>query len=168
MIARSKALERHDGARDAARDRDHAGPRRDAVDQHRAGAAFAKPAAVFRSVQFEIVAQHVKQRGIGIGADVVDPAVDRQADRGLRHGLRSSPDGLRLANVALNPPQRYRLYTNVQAGGFCPAAPCPLYEQTRQPISTFNWQRRFWLPTTPHRFPARARHRLYTNTVTPR
>ena len=85
MVARAEAFERQDLTPDAARDRDDAGARRDAVDEHGAGAAFAEPAAVFRSVQFEIVAQHIKQRGVGSGADVMDPAVDFQADRCLRH-----------------------------------------------------------------------------------
>ena len=115
MLARAEAFERHDVALDAAADRDHAGARGDAVDQHRAGAAFAEPAAVFRSVQFEIVAQHIKQRGIGRGVDVMDPAVDCQADRDLRHARWFHSDGC-VANTASKRLRRYRLYTNVQAG----------------------------------------------------
>jgi hypothetical protein len=48
MIARAEALKRHNVAVDTAADRDDAGTCRDAVDQHRAGPAFAEAAAVFR------------------------------------------------------------------------------------------------------------------------
>ena len=85
VLARAEAFERHNVAAGAALDRDHAGARRDAVDQHGAGAAFAEPAAIFRSVQFEIVAQHIKQGGVGRGVDVMGFAVDGQAHRALRH-----------------------------------------------------------------------------------
>ena len=64
MLARAETFERHDVAPGAALDRDHAGARGDAVDQHRAGAAFAEPAAIFRSVQGEIVAQHIEPSDI--------------------------------------------------------------------------------------------------------
>ena len=53
------------------RDRNDAGARRHAIDQHGAGAAFAESAAVFRSVQFEIVTQHVEQCGVGRGIDIM-------------------------------------------------------------------------------------------------
>ena len=55
-------------------------------------AAFAEPAAVFRSVQFEIVAQHVEQRGVRRGVDVMDPAVDIQADHDLVMLIVTSQD----------------------------------------------------------------------------
>src|SRR5258708_3002870 len=102
MIARAEALKRHNVAVDAAAERYYAETCCDAVDQHRAGAAFTEAAAVFRSVQFEIVAQHVKQRGIGVSVDVVHPAVDSQADRGLRHAAGSRPL-VALQNIAINP-----------------------------------------------------------------
>ena len=101
MIARAKTFERENVALDAAADRDHAGARGDAVDQHGAGPAFAEPAAEFRPVQFEIVAQHIKQRGIGSGVDVMDPAVDCQADRACVMLL--VPLRCCVANTALNP-----------------------------------------------------------------
>ena len=131
MIARAEAFERQNVALDAAADRDHAGARGDAVDQHGAGAALAEPAAVFRSVQFKIVAQHVKQRGVGRGVDVMDPAIDCQADRGLRHAAGSGSDGC-VANIASKPLRRYRLHTNVQAWRSRGETACPVYEQTRQ------------------------------------
>src|SRR5205814_6120240 len=85
MLARAEAFERHDVAPGAALDRDHAGARGDAVDQHRAGSAFAETAAIFRSVQSEVVAQHIKQCGVGRGVDIAGLAVDGQAHRALRH-----------------------------------------------------------------------------------
>ncbi len=102
-----------------------AGPRRDAVDQHRAGAAFAEPAAVFRSVQFEIVAQHVEQGGVRGGGDVMDPAVDR------RRIVLCVISVVPLAAVALQTSRRnaevgrYRLHTNVQARPVHAVKPLP-------------------------------------------
>src|SRR5689334_14801310 len=85
MLARAEALESDDVAADAALDRYHAGACGHIIDQHRTGPAFAQAATVFRSIQSEIVAQHVEQRGIGSGADLVTPAVDGQSYRRLRH-----------------------------------------------------------------------------------
>src|SRR3981189_136152 len=113
--AAAQALERHNVAAGAAIDRDHAGARCDAVDEYGAGPAFAEPAAIFRSVQFKIVAQHVEQRGLGVSVDVVDPAVDCQADRGLRHAYWFRPGSCAAKHRGSNPPRRYRLHTNVQA-----------------------------------------------------
>src|ERR1700750_3174089 len=55
MVASAEALECEDLTSKRAIDRNDAGTRREAVDQDGAGAAFAEPAAIFRSVQFEIV-----------------------------------------------------------------------------------------------------------------
>ena len=162
MLARAEAFERHNVAPDAALDRDHAGTRRDAVDQHGAGAAFAEAAAVFRSVQCEIVAQHVKQRGIGRGVDVVNSAVDGQADRALRHDRGLAP-AVALQNVASNLPAGYRLYTNVQAGHAPCKIPCPVYEQTCEANCAFNRQRRFSRAGALDSFSRHAQHRSYTN-----
>ena len=129
MIARAEAFERDDLALDAARDRDDAGARRDAVDQHGAGAAFAEPAAIFRSVQFEIVAQHIEQRGIGRGVDLMDPAIDRQADRGLRHDRVPAP-AFALQNVTSNAFEDTVCIQTCKPG-VPPLMPCcPVYEQT--------------------------------------
>jgi hypothetical protein len=81
MLTRAKAFQRHDVAAGAAFDRNDAGTRGNAVDQHRAGAALAEPAAIFRAVQFEIVAQHVEQGSVRRGVDVVVAAVHGQAHR---------------------------------------------------------------------------------------
>src|SRR3569832_718968 len=59
LVACAETFERYNRAADAAFDRDHAGARRDAVDQYGAGAALAEPTAVFRAVQFEVFAQHI-------------------------------------------------------------------------------------------------------------
>ena len=81
MFARAQAFQRHYLPLRAASNRDHAGTCCDTVHQHGAGPAFAKPAAVFGAVQSKIVAQHVKQRGVGSRLDVMAPAIDVQADR---------------------------------------------------------------------------------------
>src|SRR3984885_7958584 len=98
----------HDVAAGAAFDRDHAGASRHAVDQHGASAAFAEATPVFRSVQFEVVAQHMEQGGVGRGTDLMDPAVDVQADRSLHHACGIFALGLWAF-------REYRLHTNVQA-----------------------------------------------------
>jgi len=72
-------LQRHDSAVPDATDRDHAGARRDAVDQNRARAALAQAATELRTIQRQIVAQHVKQRRAASNTDVEDPPVDAQA-----------------------------------------------------------------------------------------
>jgi hypothetical protein len=92
---------------DAAFDRDDAGTRRDAVDQNGARAAFAEAAAIFRPVQFEIIAQHMQQCRIGSGSDIVRSAVDGEAGCGLRHAPYARP--------APKFRRGYRLHTNVQA-----------------------------------------------------
>ena len=63
---------------------DHARARRDAVDEHRARAALAEPAAVLRAVQAEIVAQDVQQRRLDGDLERLDPVVD-----GERHATRA-------------------------------------------------------------------------------
>src|SRR6202012_5523508 len=80
VVARAEPFERYDLAADAAFNRNDAGPRRYAVNQPRAGAALAEAAAIFRSVKFEIVAQDVEQGGIGRRADLMDPAIDLEAE----------------------------------------------------------------------------------------
>ena len=58
----------------------HAGARRHAVDQNRAGAALLEPAAELGAIEGEIVAQHVEQGRIGLGGDRVYDPVDLEAD----------------------------------------------------------------------------------------
>src|ERR1700744_1012199 len=113
MVAGAKTFERHHLASDAAFDRNDAGACRDAADQYGAGAALAEAATIFRSVQFEIVAQHVKQGSIGSRFDVAAVAVDGQADRGLRH-MAQAP-AVVLQRQTKFSAERYCLYTNVQA-----------------------------------------------------
>src|SRR3954449_5183349 len=85
LVAGAEPLERHDVAAAAAADRNDAGARRRAIDQDSAGAAFTEAATVFRTVEREIVAQHVEQRRVSRRSDLVDPAVHGDADRCLRH-----------------------------------------------------------------------------------
>ena len=63
--------------------RRHAGQHRLAVDDHRAGAALAEPAAEFGGVELEIVAQHIEQRRIRIRIDLVIATIDLQCHHGL-------------------------------------------------------------------------------------
>lgn len=91
MIARSEAFERQNASVHASAYRDHAGAGSYTVDDHGACAAFAESAAELWAVQLKIVAQYVKQRGVGRGADIMDPAVDRQANRLLRQTHRQCP-----------------------------------------------------------------------------
>src|SRR5580693_2082396 len=107
MFARAKTFEGYDVAPGATIDRNDARARGLAVDQHRAGAAFAQAAAELRPVQFEIVAQHMEKRGIGSRSDIADPAIDVKADRGCHP---ANPGALKY------PAEDYRLCTNVQAG----------------------------------------------------
>ena len=53
-----------------------------AVHHHRAGAALTEPAAEFGGVELEILAQHIEQRRIRIGIDLVIVTVDLQCHHG--------------------------------------------------------------------------------------
>ena len=66
---------------------DDAGEDRLAVDQHRAGAALAETAAELGAVQREIVAQHVEERRVGIGVDLMVAPVDRQLHHEVPRGV---------------------------------------------------------------------------------
>ena len=55
-----------------------------AVDQHRAGAALAEAAAELGAVERQVVAQHVEQRRVGVGVDLVRCAVDVEGDHAGR------------------------------------------------------------------------------------
>ena len=143
MLARAEALERDDLAPGAAADRDHAGTCRHAVDDHAAGAAFAEPAAIFRSVQFQIVAQHIEQRGIRGGVDVMDPAVDCQADRGLRHA--AGTPWPKLSKTSRRALREDTVCIQTCKVPFRPLQGCPLYEQTLPGNWTYIRQRVFSL-----------------------
>jgi hypothetical protein len=91
----------------------------------------------------------------------VDPAIDGEADRGLRHAVGSG--GLRCKRRGSKLWRRYRLHTNVQAGLSSAKTRCPVYEQAGQAVCGFNRQRRFSPTRALDSFRRRAQHRLYTN-----
>src|SRR5207237_3343084 len=62
---------------------------RNAVDQHRAGAALAELAAVLRAGELELLAQHFEQGVVRLGGDGVALAVDHEAQQLLRHATAS-------------------------------------------------------------------------------
>ena len=64
------------------RQRQRTGPRRPAVDQHHAGAAFPQAATVLGAVQAQVVAQHREQRHGAVHRQGFNPAVDVQQDSG--------------------------------------------------------------------------------------
>src|SRR5208282_1139859 len=55
---------------------------------HGAGAALGKPAAEMRIIERQIVAQHIEERGVRVGLDGVDLAVDVER-KFLVHGAAS-------------------------------------------------------------------------------
>src|SRR5579871_1831683 len=57
-----------------------AGAHRSAVDEHRAGAALAEPAAELGRVEAKIIAQHVEQRRVGFGRYAMHRAVHLETD----------------------------------------------------------------------------------------
>src|SRR6516225_1954628 len=59
---RAEPLQRRDLSLGEERNRRHKGKNGFAIDQDRAGAALAEPAAELRGVKFQFVTQHVKQR----------------------------------------------------------------------------------------------------------
>ena len=148
MLACAQAFERHDVAPDAALDRNRAGPRGDAVDQHGARAAFTEPAAIFRSVQLEIVAQHVQQGGVGSGFDIMSPAIDGQAHRG---------------GAPLNPTAKITFVYKRASRACRTAARCPIYEQGSEANASLCGSRDFSPRTPLDRFPTRAQDCSYTN-----
>src|SRR4051812_22044773 len=163
MFARAEAFERHDVAPGAALDRDHAGARGAAVDQHRAGAAFAEPATIFRSVQGEVVAQHIEQCGIGRGVDIAGLAVDGQAHRALRHAPPKT--SLRCKLRAGRPGKIPFVYKRASAP-YRAAARCSLYEQGCEANELLCGKRGFWPPGPLDSVSVRAQHHSYTNKVT--
>src|SRR5579863_3017958 len=85
VVARAEPFEGYDLAADTAFNRNDTRSRRDTIDQHATGTALAEAAAIFRSVELEIVAQDVEQGGLGRRAHFMDPAIDVEADRRLDH-----------------------------------------------------------------------------------
>src|ERR1700733_5800009 len=163
--ARAEALECQDLAIDTAADRNHAGAGGEAVDQHRAGAAFTEPAAVFRSIQFKIVAQYIQQRSIGSRIDVMDPAVDGQADRGLRHAHGFRRDDC-TANIAQKTLPEDTVCIQTCKHAFPRRKLLPGLWTERRGNWGFIRQRSFWSQTPLDRFSRRAQDCSYTNEYT--
>ena len=76
LFDRAEALERRDLRVRRLRHRRHAGADRAAADDHGARAALPEAAAELRTVQGEVVAQHVQERRRRIDVDRVGTAVD--------------------------------------------------------------------------------------------
>ncbi|CAD5286860.1 hypothetical protein BOS5A_211315 [Bosea sp. EC-HK365B] len=76
----AEPFERDDLALRRQPDRQGTGARRLTVDQHRAGATFAKAAAEFRTVEAEVVAQEEQQRRPGFALDLMARAVDAKRE----------------------------------------------------------------------------------------
>src|SRR5262245_28673443 len=76
----SQALQRDHLARAHPGDGERAGPHRFAVDQHGARAALGQPTAVLRTVQGEVVAEDVEERGVRLDIHLVGLPVDDESD----------------------------------------------------------------------------------------
>src|SRR6185437_181631 len=79
----AEALQRRDLLAFEQQQRRHAGQYRLAVDDHGAGAALAEAATEFRGVEFQVVAEHVEQRRIRIGVDLMILTIDLQCHHGF-------------------------------------------------------------------------------------
>src|SRR5262249_21154144 len=80
LLDRAEPLERRHLALPDLGNRRNAGARCNSVQEHRAGAALRKPATEFRTVELEIVAEHVEQGRVGLGIDRARRPIDLQAD----------------------------------------------------------------------------------------
>jgi hypothetical protein len=92
LLGGPEALEGGDPLARHGADRQLAGPRRDAVHMHRAGAALAEAAAVMRAGQAEVVPQRIKQRHLGVVHGDADGAAVDGHGQCLAHSL--PPSGL--------------------------------------------------------------------------
>jgi hypothetical protein len=80
MIGRAEALDREDLAPHHRRERGDAGAHHGAIDGDGAGPAWGEPAAERGGIEFELVAQHVKQGGVGGDIHHVGTPVDLERD----------------------------------------------------------------------------------------
>ncbi len=112
-LAFPEPFERGDRAAGDGADGDHAGARGTAIDQHHAGAAFAKAAAEFRAVQREIVAQYVDQRRIGRRRHGMRPAI---------HDDRATLIPSRPQNILSDPGRGARRIVRLTSGALAPQA----------------------------------------------
>jgi len=120
---------------------------------------FAEPAAVFRTVQFEIVAQHVKQRGIGVSVDIVD--LPLTVGGSWAASCCWFPPLVALQNIAINPCEDTVCIQTCKPGSPSEAA-ARFVNRTPGQLNFYS-AAAFSLPNTLDSFSARAQHRLYTN-----
>ena len=103
----------------------------DAVDQDSAGAAFAEAAAVFRTVEREIVAQHVEQRRSRAAViSWILPFTVRRIGVCVILVPKSVERALQIPSRSKSTLRRYRLYTNVQAAHAAVQRECLLCGQS--------------------------------------
>ncbi len=98
LVEGAEALDGAHTARAHGRDRRDARENRFAVQHHRARAALPEPATELGAVQPQVVPQHVEQRRIGIGVDVLHLSVHVERDHSppleiLRTSARTSCHG---------------------------------------------------------------------------
>src|SRR4029078_5441366 len=141
-------------------ERDHAGPRGGSVNQQGAGAAFAEPTAVFRSVQGEVVAQHIEQCSVGSRFDIVSLAVDGQPHRALRH---APPSPRCVAKPCTGRSGKMPFVYNRASALSRAAAGCSLYGQRGEANEVLCGKREIWPLGPLDSVQVRAQHRSYTN-----
>src|ERR1700732_3751486 len=108
LFRRAQAGERDDLGIADCRDRRDAGADRLAVEMHRASAALRQAAAEMRIIQSEIVAQHIKERGVGIDDDVVTLAIDVQR----KFFIHRSASSWRGGSLAVGTSRRFLIVVN--------------------------------------------------------
>ena len=95
MLDRAESLECRDLLASENLDRDDAGKHRLAIDDHGAGAALAEPAAVLGSIELKILPQHIQQRGLRVGVDRTNPAIDLEIHQRQFPRLATKPTAKR-------------------------------------------------------------------------
>jgi hypothetical protein len=86
----AKALESGNTSARKERDWRDAGKNRFPFNHDSTGAALPKATAIFGAVQLQVVAQHIEQRRVGLGIDLMVCAVDCQGDHDGFFALRTS------------------------------------------------------------------------------
>src|SRR6266849_61823 len=101
-----------------------AGAHRGAVDEHRAGAALAKPAAELGGIEAKIIAQHVEQRRVGLGHHAVHRTVHLEADsHDAKLRLKQRQHLAPALAPRRGPTRRYAISI---PGNYSPSTPVPL------------------------------------------
>ena len=151
----SSVVDRASVAR-AARER-QAGELQLAVDQHRAGAAGALPAAVLGRGQPELVAQHVDEQRAGLDELRLLRAVDGEVNGNARH--RALPQRFsRRARCTGSTFRRYQSLANGSVGGDVPSAATATAARDRRVVERLALERLLHR-ARPDRRSAPSRHR---------